>query len=507
MPAAQRAEYRQVQLDFDLHPKQIAALTSQATEILYGGAAGGGKSHLMRVAGITLCHAVAGLQVYLFRREHTDLVKSHIEGPSGLRAMLAPWDQAGLARVLDDRVRFSNGSHIWLCHCKDEKNRFDYQSAEMHVLLIDELTHFTEVIYRFLRGRVRKVGLPPAPPHIGPLPRILCSSNPGNIGHGWVKEAWVSRLNPMAVEQMPDSEGGMLRQFIPARLDDNPSMAESDPGYRQRLRGLGSDALVKAMEDGDWEVVEGAYFDCWSPRNIIRPFEIPKHWLRFMAFDWGSAEPFSVGWYAVASERFTTPDGITIPAGALVRYREWYGSKSPNVGLKMKNGDIGRGILEREGADEEIAYRKADPSIFSSHGGPSIAEQMGIDDKTGEPWSVNGKRLSLQRADNTRTADKGAAIGWAAVRSRLIGYDDTPMLFIFSTGTNLIRTLPALQHNPDKPEDIMDGMEDHAPDENRYACNSRPWKAPMPAAGKPITTRFPSFNELMKMQARERVDD
>lgn len=496
-----------VPLDFELHPKQLTALQTIADEALYGGAAGGGKSHLMRVAAIVWATAVAGLQIYLFRRELDDLNKNHVEGPKGFRNLLAPWVAAGLVTIVEREIRFWNGSKIYLCHCKDEKDRFGYHGAEIHVLLMDELTTFTETIYRYLRFRVRAVGLPAALTGTK-FPRILCSSNPGNIGHAWVKATFINNAEPNELRQMPDSEGGMLRQYIPAKLDDNPSMATDDPGYRARMRGLGSEAQVKAMEDGDWEVVEGAYFDCWSPRNIVRPFEVPKHWLRFMAFDWGSAEPFSTGWYAVASERCVTADGVMIPAGALVRYREWYGSKSPNVGLKMKNGDIGRGILERESADEEISYRTCDPSIFSTHGGPSIAEQMARDERTGQALTINGKRLTLRKADNTRVAHLGAAIGWGQLRIRLIGYDDSPMLFVFSTGTNLIRTLPALQHNPDKPEDIMDGMEDHAPDECRYACNSRPWAKPKPEA-KPftVTTRQPTWKEMMEQQRRNRERD
>lgn len=139
-----------------LHPRQSLAFLSKATEILYGGAAGGGKSHLMRVVAIMLSMAVAGLQVYIFRRVSDDLRKNHLEGPSGLRVMLSPLVVSGHVKFNDSRgggiFEFWNGSKIYLCHCQYEKDMYKYQGAEIHLLLMDELTLFTEAIYRFLRG-------------------------------------------------------------------------------------------------------------------------------------------------------------------------------------------------------------------------------------------------------------------------------------------------------------------------------------------------------------------
>lgn len=487
MPGAQAA------IDLTLHPRQGAAFQSTATEILYGGAAGGGKSHLMRAAAIAWCCSIKGLQVYLFRRISEDLVKNHIEGPNGLRAMLAPWVIAGLVSIVEDEIRFWNGSKIYLCHCKDEKDRFKYLGSEIHVLLIDELTTFTDTIYRFLRSRVRAVGLDVPEAMRGLFPRILAGSNPGNIGHHWVKAAFIDGVMPMSVRTMEDAEGGMIRQYIPAKLEDNPSMAANDPQYRLRLRGLGHPAMVKAMEDGDWNVLLGAFFPEWSTeRHVIAPFMPPNHWTVFGAFDWGSAKPFSFGWYTVANGD-PLPDGRAFPRGCLIKFREWYGMQDgqPNVGLRLVAEAVGEGIRKREvdmvAAGLKVAYRSADPSCWKEDGGPSIAERMGV---------------SLQPADNSRLA------GWDQVRARLEGADGNPMLLITANCAHTIRTLPAVQGDSVKFDDVDTDGEDHAPDETRYACMSRPWVRPV-AVVKPIKPLSKlSFDEFLaeteKLKPRRR---
>ena len=223
------------------------ALESFATEILYGGAVGGGKSFLMRVAAVMWCGQIPGLQVYLFRRLRDDLVKNHIEGPKGLRTMLAPWVSADLVSMVGDEIRFWNGSKIYLCRLQGRrKDEYKYLGAEIHLLLIEELD-FSDTIYRFLRSRLRMVGIKMPDELKGRFPRIICGSNPGNVGHQWVKAAFIDPREPLECEIMPEAEGGMLRQYIPARLEDNPSMAEDDPGYAAKVSGMGNPELVRAM--------------------------------------------------------------------------------------------------------------------------------------------------------------------------------------------------------------------------------------------------------------------
>jgi hypothetical protein len=338
-------------------------------------------------------------------------------------------------------------------------------------------------MYRFLRSRVRMVGVKLPDWARGRFPRIMCGANPGNIGHLFVKRMFVDGAEPMALRQMPPEEGGKIRQYIPALLEDNPSMAEDDPTYEHTLSGMGSPELVKAMRWGDWNVVQGAFFSNFDPRrHVVQPFQLPEHWLRFAAKDWGSASPGCVQWWAVASDQVTV-DGllgqkITIPRGALVCYREWYIASPDGRGLKLPNATIAAGIKERE-RNERIAYRVLDPACFATHGGPSIAEDMA---RAG---------VHFRPADNTRVAARGGTIsgpisGWAQINSRLVGNaDGHPMIFFSVAARDLLRTLPVMMHDSAHPEDIDTTQEDHAVDTARYATNSRPWVQDAPAAALP----------------------
>jgi len=284
----------------DLHPKQQLAFRSSATETLFGGAAGPGKSHFLRYLAVFCAFAVPGIQIYLFRRTSPDLEKNHIQGPTGFPAVLANYIAAGIVKYNQQKGMFTfpGGGRIFLCHCQYEKDLANYQGAEIHLLLIDELTHFTETMYRYLRGRVRLGGWRPRNGKYKKIfPKIMCGSNPGGIGHNWVKGTFVTYQPWYEIKRTPKKDGGMLRQYIPAKLEDNPTMNLNDPDYANRLSGLGSAALVKAMLDGDWDIVAGGAFDdVWElAKHTLQPFDVPNNWRIDRSFDWGSSHPFSVG--------------------------------------------------------------------------------------------------------------------------------------------------------------------------------------------------------------------
>jgi hypothetical protein len=188
--------------------------------------------------------------------------------------------------------------------------------------------------------------------------------------------------------------------------------------------------------------------------------------------DWGSAKPFSVGWWAIVSDDYYAPRAEggpdrLLPRGALVRYREWYGAAAPNVGLKMTAEAVGAGIVERELNDPILRYGVLDPACFKEDGGPSLAERI-------NKVLIQARLRPFHAADNSRVPLRGSMGGWDQLRSRLVGQDGRPMIYCFSTHAASIRTIPALQHDPARPEDVNES-EDHAADEWRYACMSRPF--------------------------------
>lgn len=459
-------------LDLRLHARQTEAFITKATEVLYGGAAGGGKSHLMRVAAIVWCAEIASLQVYLFRRLSDDLFKNHMAGSGSFLELLGPWMVAGLVKYNGSKnyLEFWNGSRIWLCHCQHEKDRLKYQGAEIHVLMIDELTHFTEVIYRFLRGRCRLGGLKIPAKYAGMFPRVLAGSNPGGIGHTFARRMFVKIAAPMTIVQQPSSEGGMTRQFIPARLEDNPTLTENDPDYVTRLSGLGSPALVKAMRDGDWDIVAGgALDDVWDQRLVLPQFRVPSRWRTDRTLDWGSAKPFSVGWWAEANgEEAVLPNGHLFcpPAGTLIRFYEWYGSREvgSNEGLKLGSIAVAQGIKEREASMRhrqiiagEVFPGPADNAIGKVEDGDSKSVKDNMADE-GVHWTESDK-------------SPGSRInGLQLLRDRMTASakGEGPGIFFTENCVAATSTLPILSRDPHNPEDVNSAEEDHAYDEIRY---------------------------------------
>lgn len=458
-------------LDFPLHPKQWIAFTSKATEILYGGAAGAAKSHLIRVAAIMWALAIPGLQIYIFRRTYDDLIKNHMEGPTGFHALLSIW-LGKYVEIVDKEIRFNNGSKIYLCHCQHEKNRFDYQGAEIHVLLIDELTHFTEVIYRFLRSRVRMpANMNISEEYRGLFPRILCGSNPGGIGHQFVKTTFIDNQPAFEINRTPDAEGGFLRQFIPANLNDNPSIDQTS--YRRNLSGLGNEALVKAMLDGDWDIVSGAALTITRDKHMVRAFKPPKHWTKFQAMDWGFVKPYSVGWYCVV-EGSTLIEGKNgypdkwLPDKAVVRYREMYGSNGkPNEGTQEESPIVAKKIIDMETrADERMDYRVADTQLWAKNDGPSMADKM---------------RDATQGKFIPRKAEKDRQAGYSEICNRLKGFEIDkdkyiPMFYVTENCTHWWRTVPPLVLDETNPEKGADEKQElHAYDETSYGLTSWPY--------------------------------
>jgi hypothetical protein len=454
-----------------LHKKQGIAYRSKATEILYGGGAGGGKSHLIRIVAIAWCLAVPNIQVYLFRRISDDLIKNHMEGETGFPSMLSKHIEAKQVRLRfsPPSILFDNGAKIHLCHCQYEKDVYKYQGADIQILLIDELTHFTDSIYRYLRGRCRIGGLNVPERYKNNLPKIICGSNPGGIGHNWVKSTFIDIAPPFTITKMAKEDGGMLRQFIPALLVDNPTMTINDPDYIDRLEGLGNEALVKAMRDGDWNIVSGGAFDdVWSNKVIISQFIIPPSWRLDRSFDWGSSHPFAVAWWAQADGSEALVNGVKFcpPRGSIIMIAEWYGASGPNKGIKMSARDIAAGIVQREQELKQNGWISkavnpgpADNQIINvvESGAPTIATEMA---SKGIRWTNSDKSSGSRR------------IGLELIRQRLKeAAKDTPEsagLWIVDNCRATLSQLPVLPRDQKNPEDVDTKAEDHMYDAIRY---------------------------------------
>lgn len=390
----------------------------------------------------------------MFRRTYPELqeiiLRSHeIFGPTG-----ATW------RESDKDWRWPNGAYLRMRYLEREADAARYQGHQYTWIGWDELPQWpSDKAYRMLFACLRSSA-------IVPTKRVRSAGNPGGPGHQWVKARFIDPA-PGGFEPIEDDLGPWERMFVPSRVQDNQILLDADPSYIARLKGSGSKELVRAWLEGDWSVVSGAYFPEWNPAlHVVAPMPLPVRWTRFRSFDWGSARPFSVGWWAISDGELSA-----FPRGAIVRYREWYGMPAgqPNVGLKLTAEQVADGIKERE-AGETIPIGVADPAIFAEDGGPSIAERM---QRRGVMW---------RRADNKRVPQAGAMGGWDALRSRLVGEDGRPMIYLFDTCRDAIRTLPALQHDATRPEDVDTSAEDHAADEMRYACMSRPWVPAVKAA-------------------------
>lgn len=432
---------------------QKALIDCPIPEVFYGGARGGGKTDsVLGKYGIKAERYGAGFNAIFFRRE-LPMLDDAIERSHEIYTPLgAKWQDQ------KKTWRWPNGGRVRFRPLERTADAEKYQGQNISDACVEEAGQYPDPapIDR-LNGVLRSAkGVPT---------QLLMTGNPGGPGQQWIKTRYIDPCpSGMRVQtrKLPNGKEHKF-VFIPSRLQNNQMLMQADPEYINRLYLVGSEELVRAWLEGDWNAIEGAYFDCWSQKIVIKPVGLPDHWLRFRSFDWGSAAPFSVGWWAVASEDFVHPGGI-IQKDAMVRYREWYGKSDVNKGLKLTAEEVAEGIRDR--TQESIAYSVADPAIFAEDGGPSIAERMGAAEIYWTP------------ADNKRVARNGAIGGWDQLRQRMKGMDDRPMIYTFDTCVDSIRTIPMLQHDPVKPEDLDTSAEDHAADEWRYAAMSRPWTAP-----------------------------
>lgn len=448
-------------LKLELTRTQAAFVGAEVDEVLFGGAAGGGKSYGQLADALIYALKYPKSRQLVLRKTYPELEHSLI------LTSLEFYPRSACRYTASDRKwRFLNGSVIEFGFCAAKTDVIRYQGAEYDVVRFDELTHFTEDQYTYLISRVRGVN---------PYPKMIKSStNPGGVGHAWVKRRFIDGFEPGKVHT--DTETGAKRLFIPSYVTDNVFLMQADGNYVNRLRQL-PEKERRALLEGEWDIYDGQVFAEWRNStmgrktrrwtHVIEPFVIPKEWRRYRAFDFGYAKPFAVSWYAVDND------------GRAYNYRELYGcTGEPDVGIRWTAQKIAEKIREIEDGEEAGMHITgiADPAIWNSTGTEegSIAEMM---ERCG---------VYFEKGKHDRLAGK------MQVHYRL-AFDDEglPMIYFFENCKNMIRTLPQLMYDPTRPEDVDTTGEDHLYDELKYFLMSNPiatrsCETPPPAEYSPL---------------------
>ena len=421
--------------------KQKLFLADQHRHVAYGGARGGGKSWAVRVKAILLCMRWAGIKILIVRKTYKELTNNHIVP---LQQML-PTSVARYNKT-EKVFTFCNGSTIWFGYCNNDADLDQYQGAEYDVIFFDEATQLQEMWLKKINLAVRQPnGLPK---------RTYYTCNPGGPSHNYIKRLFVERKYEK--DEIPENYS-----FTQALVTDNKVLMEMSPEYKAELEAL-PPKLREAWLYGSWDIFEGQFFEDFMDMpehygdrqwtHVIDPFPIDPSWKIYRSFDWGYNKPFSCGWWAVDHD------------GVVYRILELYGcTQTANEGVKWTPPQVFAEIHRIETEHEWLAGKKiigiADPAIWDAETGESIAD-------------VAAKhQVYFQPGDHKRIP------GWMQVHYRL-AFDENgfPMMYVFSNCKAFIRTIPLLQYDEHKPEDLDTDGEDHVADEVRYFCMSRPIK-------------------------------
>lgn len=431
-------------------PKQIEAWNAlfdkKCKYLLYGGAAHGGKSYFLRWAAIGLGmyyaqkYKVQNIPIGLFSEDYPTLKDRQVirfknEMPDWL-GRLREFRDEGFAFQVSPKY---GGAMILLRNLDDPSK---YASTEFAAQLVEELTKNPKETFDDLRFRLRYPGIEDV--------KFIGATNPGGIGHAWVKKFFIQ----------PDPENPDIEQdkvmFIPATVYDNKF---TNQGYIDQLKSL-PEQKRKAFLEGSWDIFAGQVFSEWTQNtHVVRPFEIPKDWKRYISMDWGSNKPFSVGWFAVDY------DGHTYLYRELYMNSEKFEEKFGQPLTAKRLANIIQAINKRN--KETYEYMTADPSMWNKIllGGRS-------GDDTGESYAeiMLNEGLNMMKGDNDRIN------GMAKFREMLSkGPDGTPKFQVFEGCYDTIRTIPALIYDSHRTEDVDTDGEDHTYDMIRYHFMSRPY--------------------------------
>ncbi len=434
---------------------QEAFLAASEQEVLYGGAAGGGKSYALLADPMRYFNhpKFNGL---LVRRTNDELRELKWKSKELYPALFkgAQWKEK------DSMWLFPSGAQFWMTYLERDDDVHRYQGQAFSYIAFDELTHWsTPFAWNYMRSRLRTTSQEDE--DYGKLPVFMrATTNPGGPGHGWVKRMFIDPApygkaftpvdwdtnKPMVWPEGHPKAGLPLfeRRFIPAKLSDNPFLYE-DGQYEANLLSQGGNTQRQLLH-GDWDVADGAAFSEFRQTlHVVEPFEIPNDWVRFRSCDFGYSSFSAVHWYAIDPAYET-----------LVVYRELYVSKKTGQ-------DLAQLVIEAE-RGERIQYGMLDSSVWHQRGqtGPSIAEEMIA---AGTKW---------RPADRTA----GARVNGKNRLHELLKCDEytgRPGIIFFNTCRQIISDLPVIPTDPDGGDDIDKRYaSDHAYDSIRYGIMSRP---------------------------------
>lgn len=446
--------------------RQAAFMARAEYEALYGGAAGGGKSEALVIEALRQIH-IPHYKGLILRKTYPELTEL-------IDKSLSYYPQVCAGARYNQTTHtwtFPSGARVIFGSLQHDKDKTKYQGKAFDFIGFDELTHFTYDEYSYLFSRNRANGP-------GTRCYIRSTTNPGGVGHGWVKERFITAAAPMHTVwsatdvYFPDGhkERRMRsRVFVPSSVFDNQELLANDPDYLTRLSAL-PEAERKALLYGDWDSFTGQVFNEWKNdpahyedrlwTHVVAPFDPPESWTYYRSFDWGYSHPFSVGWWAVDYD------------GRAYRILEWYGCQKdrPDTGLQLTAAEVFAEVARVEREHPYLRGRKilgvADPAIWNAETGVSTAE---VAARCG---------VYFQPGDHERIP------GWQQLHYRL-RFDSRgkPMMQVFCTCRDFIRTVPALVYSQTRVEDVDTDGEDHIADETRYFCMMRPLapRQPKPA--------------------------
>ena len=434
------------QLTWNAQPKQAAFHRRTEDEVLYGGAAFGGKSEALLMFSIRRREKWPGSDGMIIRRSFADLIK-----PGALidRSHEILANRRGVAwDGQNHRWRFANGSLLAFGYLDSSNDRLHYQGASIEDICWDELTQIAhEDDYLFVNAFCRsKLS--------GCRPLVRAATNPGEIGHGWVRRRFVNIAPPLTTYTDPTS--GRTRCYIPATLEDNPAGLAINPDYERNLASL-PPAMHRALRYGDWDIFAGQVFSEWRRDiHVVPPFAIPADWTRWIAVDYGYVAPFCAGWLARNPQRTR-----------IVIYREAY-----ETGYAASDqAALIRTLSERE----NIRFGLADPSMWAQREGRTDVQARGRRQTVGGSYADDyaqawqGWGVPLHKANNNRIQGKNhvhQALAYEVSQGGALAIP--PLLQVFESCVNLIRTLPELVYDKYDVEDVDTKGEDHAYDMVRY---------------------------------------